>query len=61
MAIYSVKVEFIVEAEPMGPWAGEQCACDYVRHKIDEGYRMEAVRDWSFLSVIQIPEHEPQP
>jgi Family of unknown function (DUF6011) len=30
MAIYSVKVEFIVEAEPMGPWAGEQCACAWI-------------------------------
>jgi hypothetical protein len=58
MAIYSVKVEFIVEAESGGPWAAEQCACDYVRHKIDEGYQMEYVRDWSFLSVTQMSEHE---
>jgi hypothetical protein len=52
MATYSVKVEFIVEAEQMGHWAAEQCATDFVQHRIDEGYPMkDNIIDWSFLSV----------
>ena len=56
---YSVKVEFIVLAEPIGPWGAEQAATDYVQHRIDEGYELrDQIRDWSILSVNQIPDRE---
>lgn len=60
MPTYSVKVEFIVEAEQVGPWSPEQAARDYVKHRIDQGYRMEGcITDWAFLSVEPRPPRAP--
>lgn len=51
---FKVVVEFIVKAEPLGPFPSEQCAIDFVRHRIDEGYRLEEqIKDWNFVSITK--------
>jgi hypothetical protein len=52
---FKVIVEFSVEAEKLGPWTAEQCARDFVRHRIDEGYQLEEqILDWKFLEVKKV-------
>jgi hypothetical protein len=49
---FKVIVEFTVEAEPLGPWTAEQCAADFVAHRIDEGYRLEEhIIDWDITDI----------
>jgi hypothetical protein len=53
MPIYSVKVEFIVEADQIESSSPEQVACDYVQNLIDEGYQLQDLREWSLVGVEQ--------
>lgn len=49
---FKIVVAFTVDAEAVGPWDAETCAMDFVRHRIDEGYRMEPqIESWEFVSV----------
>jgi hypothetical protein len=49
---FKILVEFTVITGPVGPWDSEQCAVDFIRHRIDEGYRLEdVIRGWDFVSV----------
>jgi len=56
MPKYIVTVAFVVQAEDMKHWDAEFCAVDFVKHRIDEGYRMdEQIESWDLVSIEKVP------
>jgi hypothetical protein len=56
MPKFIVTVAFVVEAEDMGHWDAKSCAVSFVKHRIDEGYRMsENIETWDLVSVEPTP------
>jgi hypothetical protein len=52
---FKITVEFTVETGAIEPWDSEACAIDFVRHRIDEGYRLdEVIKTWRIMEVRKL-------
>ncbi len=59
---FIVTVAFTVQAARLGPWSPEQCALDFIRHRIDEGLPIaEHIKDWDFVDVASPVDFNPLP